>query len=142
MNSYSTSARKNQIASLNQTQRSTADRAATPVLSRSLKSWKDRADPLRISMVLIAKPLHHQLLLGFDAEIIEGDKYEHVQEAGDAILQEQRLGQDPEPLRGIHRMADHPIDTVGNELMFLPDLQGGRLVESQVRVGAPEDQNG
>ena len=56
------------------------------------------------------------------------------------ILHQQDLGKRPEQLAEVHGVTDEPVDAVRHQGMVEANLERGRPVGFQIKVGAPEDE--
>ena len=78
--------------------------------------------------VLISKGVEHHFFFGADAQGVEENEHEQVGEAGDPVVQQQRLGNDPDPLGCIHWVADVAEDAVCDEFVLFAYLKCRRPV--------------
>lgn len=81
----------------------------------------------------------HHLLLACDADPVEGRKGEQADPTGNPVGKEENLGDAPDPLRGIHRMADPVVDAVGDQRLFDIDFERRGPVAAQIVMRTPKD---
>jgi hypothetical protein len=93
---------------------------------------------LAVGPVLPAETVQHHLLLPRPADEIQQQECRQSSQARYPILQQQRLGDGPYQLGGIHRVANCGIDPDADQLLIIPDFGRGRPVLAKIVVCPPE----
>jgi len=73
---------------------------------------------------------------------VKGDGRHQEGEACDPVLEEEKLGDGPEEVSGVHRVADPLADAGGHEPVVLSDLKPRREAFGEVSVRPPQKPGG
>ena len=75
-----------------------------------------------VGAVVIAKVIQHHVLFARYSYEIQGQECYYTGRPSNPVVQKQGLSEAQEPSRGLHRVADRAIHTVGDQLLLSSDF--------------------
>ncbi len=108
--------------------------------SRSAEPGDNPSRPFHVLLVCCTELPCEHLLLDGDPDDIEGNEGDEQAKPGDPVPEEERLGNRPEKVGGIHRVPDVLVDPGRDQPLPLLHIGIRGKIRTEVGMGPPEQE--